>query len=242
MSIDIASPRSRRSLLATALGGLAAAGAATLATAGRVLAAGDDGLPLTIGVSYINAQSVTALSNLTNSETVFAAASLGGIALAGASDTAQGVQGRSTSGIAVHGVVDGTAGAAFAVLGEMTNPDGASVLGNNYATTGNAQGVQGTTDSPHGWANTGWARKSGTGLIGVSGADFPAKSVPSGIGVFGFSEQGRGGVFTGPAAPLQLTPSTATTHPASGGAGDLFVDKSKRLWFCKGGTTWKQLA
>jgi hypothetical protein len=25
-------------------------------------------------------------------------------------------------------------------------------------------------------------------------------------------------------------------------AGDLFLDKSKRLWFCKGATTWKQIA
>ena len=28
----------------------------------------------------------------------------------------------------------------------------------------------------------------------------------------------------------------------SGAIGDLFVDRGGRLWFCKGGTTWKQLA
>ena len=54
--------------------------------------------------------------------------------------------------------------------------------------------------------------------------------------------KGRGAVLTGGAAAVTLSPSTATTHPSSGNAGDLFVDSTKRLWFCKGGTTWKQIA
>jgi hypothetical protein len=32
------------------------------------------------------------------------------------------------------------------------------------------------------------------------------------------------------------------SHPHSGSKGDFLVDKSARLWFCKGGTTWKQIA
>jgi hypothetical protein len=43
-------------------------------------------------------------------------------------------------------------------------------------------------------------------------------------------------------AQLRLQPSTLATHPASGAAGDLVVDVNKRLWFCKGGTVWVQLA
>ena len=43
-------------------------------------------------------------------------------------------------------------------------------------------------------------------------------------------------------SPSKLVPSAATVHPASGQMGDLFVDKTGRLWFCKGGTLWKQLA
>ena len=31
-------------------------------------------------------------------------------------------------------------------------------------------------------------------------------------------------------------------RPSSGLIGDLFVDSDNRLWFCKGGTSWKQLA
>jgi hypothetical protein len=43
-------------------------------------------------------------------------------------------------------------------------------------------------------------------------------------------------------AQLRLTPSAAANHPASGVLGDLFLDKGKRLWFCKGGKEWKQIA
>jgi hypothetical protein len=133
-------------------------------------------------------------------------------------------------------------GFATAILGEITNPDGVGALGNNYATSGNAQGVQGTSDSPAGWANTGWARQYGTALIGASGPDFPSHAVPVSTGVFGYAEKGRGGVFAGSTAQLRLMPSSAATHPRSGSAGDLFLDASKRLWFCKGGSTWKQIA
>jgi hypothetical protein len=53
---------------------------------------------------------------------------------------------------------------------------------------------------------------------------------------------GRGTVLIGETAPARLAPGTLSTHPASGATGDLYLDKSARLWFCKGGTTWKQLA
>jgi len=41
---------------------------------------------------------------------------------------------------------------------------------------------------------------------------------------------------------LQLVASTALTRPTNGLRGDFFVDKSGRLWFCKGRTSWKQFA
>jgi hypothetical protein len=55
---------------------------------------------------------------------------------------------------------------------------------------------------------------------------------------------GRGAVLAGGAAQVQLTPRSASTHPTSGQAGDLYVDSSARLWFCTaGGTsaTWQQV-
>jgi hypothetical protein len=51
---------------------------------------------------------------------------------------------------------------------------------------------------------------------------------------------GRGAELTGGPAQLRLLPSSATTHPTTGRRGDLFVDKSGRLWFCKGKTNWRQ--
>lgn len=57
------------------------------------------------------------------------------------------------------------------------------------------------------------------------------------------SGMGRAGVFQGGVAQVRLVPSTlGPTHPTTGARGDLFCDKYGRLWFCKGGTTWTQLA
>jgi hypothetical protein len=75
-----------------------------------------------------------------------------------------------------------------------------------------------------------------TGLLGLS---------IMGSGVVGRSGRGRGGVFYGARAAVQLIPSSATAAPTDGETGDLLVDATGRLWFCKqGGTTatWVQLA
>jgi hypothetical protein len=63
-----------------------------------------------------------------------------------------------------------------------------------------------------------------------------------GPGVEGRSDKGSGGKFAGKDAQLWLLPASASSHPSSGQKGQLFVDSSGRLWFCKGGATWKQLA
>ncbi len=64
----------------------------------------------------------------------------------------------------------------------------------------------------------------------------------TGYGVEAVSKNGRGGRFVGKLAQLQLAPANTATHPTTGAAGDLYVDRSKRLWFCKGGTNWIQVA
>jgi hypothetical protein len=73
---------------------------------------------------------------------------------------------------------------------------------------------------------------------GVSGA------ATTGVAVAGKATKAgsRGGTFQGIAAAVQLVASAQATHPKSGRRGDLFVDSSGRLWFCKGTTTWRQLA
>jgi hypothetical protein len=97
----------------------------------------------------------------------------------------------------------------------------------------------------------------GNGVLGL--AQNPAKSgvrgdhtngtgvtgrATTGVGVRGQANGngGRGAVLQGQAASLQLVASGRTTHPTNGRRGDLFVDASGRLWFCKGATTWRQLA
>jgi len=94
------------------------------------------------------------------------------------------------------------------------------------------------------------------GAVGVYGCSIGIQPpvAPRNVGVFGYADMeggigsygraplGRGGLFSGGKAQLRLVPSTAVTHPAAGGAGDLFLDKGNRLWFCKGGTSWVKLA
>jgi hypothetical protein len=52
----------------------------------------------------------------------------------------------------------------------------------------------------------------------------------------------RGGLFGGDQAQIRLRPSKRATHPPTGRSGDLFVDSSGRLWFCRGGSDWARLA
>jgi len=252
MTVD-AAPRTRRNFLTMMAAAASGVVAATMAGAQRALAAGSDGTPIVVGGSYFDARTMTRIINVSNNESVLGASTGGaGTALDGYSRDGEGVYARTHSGIAVralslipgafavYAVAEATTGPTFTIYSEAYSPGGGAVLGNNYATSGNAQGIQGTTDSPKGFATTGWARAGGAGVVGFSGATFP--TIPADTGVYGNAPNGRGGVFTGSRAQVRLVPSSATTHPSSGQAGDLFLDKSKRLWFCKGGTTWKQLA
>lgn len=70
--------------------------------------------------------------------------------------------------------------------------------------------------------------------VGVRG------SAPKGAGIVGTGF--RGGTFTGTKAQERLKPDGRSTHPTRGLRRDLFVDKDGRLWYCRGGTQWTQLA
>ena len=63
-----------------------------------------------------------------------------------------------------------------------------------------------------------------------SGQGPAAVNKSTGPGVHGTSGSGRGGIFAGGAAQIQLTPG-AKSHPASGQRGDLYADASGRLWY-----------
>lgn len=155
----------------------------------------------------------TAITSLTSS---------GGKASFHAENTGQGIALHGNAhggGISVLGEKD-AAGEGIAVMGSIDRPTSAwpAVAGNTMGTGPAVQGIGYST---------------GAGVLG-EGAKGP--------GVVGSSLLGRGGVFSGGRAQLQLQPSAANSHPRSGRSGDLFVDKSHRLWFCKGGSTWMRLA
>jgi hypothetical protein len=145
------------------------------------------------------------------------------------------------------------------VLWAESGGDGIGVYGISQSSIGlkgestSNNGVYGHSQADDQAAIVGQSKGDGTGVLGYSGKDSvylqdaPQKTgvfgeAPSGVGVYGRASNGRGGQFSGGKAQVRLMPSSAATHPANGALGDLFLDKSGRLWFCKGGKTWKQIA
>lgn len=161
------------------------------------------------------------------------------------SDDGAGVDGRGPN-VGVHGRSAGTG-----VFGQGTG-GGIGLLGNSdsyravvgvvSATSGPTIGVMGESFSSAGTGVRGWAAGGATGVVGFSGSSFPSAAPPARTGVYGNAPRGRGVVASGGTAQLRLVPSSASTHPSSGALGDLFLDKAGRLWFCKGGARWKQIA
>jgi hypothetical protein len=156
----------------------------------------------------------------------------------------------------VLGITSNAIGFNMGVQGVASSPDGIGVAGRAVNNSSEGMGVYGEAQGPDGVGVRGvapsigvYATAIGPGSTGVSG-DGHRYGVSgfcsdlNGFGVDGAAPYGggRGGQFSGMAAQVRLLPSTASTHPHSGKAGDLFVDASHRLWFCKGRTTWKLLA
>ncbi|MDX6229679.1 MAG: hypothetical protein QOI76_3069 [Frankiales bacterium] len=145
-------------------------------------------------------------------------------------------------GVAVAGTASGNGHALSAVSSSPTTSTDAVTIDYQgksralYAQSHNPTNINGTVtgvNEGHGIGVWGEQRNStgaGVGVVGVGGA------------------LGRGAQFTGGAAQARLVPSTAASHPAMGKAGDLFVDRSARLWFCQKASSstaaavWKQLA
>jgi hypothetical protein len=144
-----------------------------------------------------------------------------------------GVQGTGSVGIQGTGDDAGVLGDSalgHAIRGASSSSDHPAILGWSTASLTGIQGYSAPGANPPG------SPPAKTGLYGYAAQDASA------VGVRGESTVGRGGRFKGNKAQIRLDPSSAATHPASGAKGDLFVDASGRLWFCKGSTTWVQLA
>jgi hypothetical protein len=154
-----------------------------------------------------------------------------------------GVYGTSASGTGVYGNTDSTAAGANAVHGVVSSasPGGFSVAvrGQNNGTGGLGIGVYGSQNGT-GWGVYGTAA-GGIGVLGNGGSGVGVR----GIGTTGVYAQGSttGLQASGAAAQVSLIPGTGATHPASGRAGDLYVDNAGRLWYCRttGTTGWTRL-
>jgi hypothetical protein len=185
----------------------------------------------------------------------FADAIVGEVTSGSVSANGSGVVGY---GIDFGGVIGVTSGAGPGV-GGISFGTGPGVSG---ATSSGVDGVEawsddGATgralfahvDNPANARQAAYALTLGTGnavLGSISHSTSTATAVKGttngrGAGVEGASHAGFGGRFSG-AVQVLLVPSSASSHPAGGARGALFVDRYGRLWFCKGGTSWKQLA
>jgi len=238
MADAIGSKRSsRRALLGAAAGATAASIVASVARPLPTLAVTDS-------VTYTNNQSGSTV--ITGQSTV-----QGGFPNSG---QGTGVHGATASGFGVYG----TATAGTGVWGESDSGVGLHAVSSSsygvYGYSASGIAVHGASASGTMPAIQGWAKSGRAGVVGYSGASSPpvgpgrvgvyglADGSSGAVGVLGRSTTGRGGSFSGKVAQLHIAPSGAATHPTSGKLGDIFLDKNKRLWFCKGGTTWKQIA
>lgn len=215
---------SRRALLAGAAG--------ALGRAQPVSAAADFDL-VHLGVNN-DAATTTTVHNTNNGYTAFSGEATGeGIGLSGFSQSGDGVHAYSGSGTGVYATGGGTgvygfSGSSYGVYGFSFSGSTPAAVGQSAGGNTGLQGFSGPDDPP--------ASPAKTGVHGSASQDATA------VGVLGESASGRGGLFAGARAQVRLKPSTALTHPASGQKGDLFVDKSGRLWFCRGSTSWTRLA
>jgi hypothetical protein len=139
-----------------------------------------------------------------------------------------GVLGENSGGIAVEGK-----GGTIGVLGS-----GATGVQGNGSASGTGVVGSGKT-GVHGTSSTGTG-VHGNGKPGLSGNGLGSNSV--GVAGSATAPGGRGGVFGGDVAQVRLNPGSRSSHPSSGKRGDLYADSKGRLWFCKGGTSWHQLA
>ena len=176
-----------------------------------------------------------------------------------------GVRGTNSDGTAVAGSSDATADNATAILGTITSGQpgnfSAAVKGENNGTKnsgigvwgdqmGSGWGVYGTSASgvgvnADGGTGTGLAATGNTGVSAFGTKVAVTAKGPTAIRANGLGSGSRGGTFSGAAAQIKLNPGTGSTHPRRGQRGDLYADKTGRLWYCKKSgnpASWHQIA
>lgn len=219
-----ATPRSRRAVLAGAVGG---AVASFLAAVGRPASvrAGSDGDVVLGALNVADGQTTVSTSvgvGLHGQSSDATGSGVMGYATSGLGAT-YGVFGWSTSteGRGVYGMATAGSGTTYGVSGLAASTDGRGVLGNATATSGFTTGVLGQVASPTGRAVYGLS----VATSGVSFGVFGATISTSGRGVFGNAAATSGtnfGVFgtsastSGRGAHGRATASTGATYGVYG--------------------------
>ena len=203
MAVDPAALRTRRAVLAAALG--AGAGSVLAALGRPVPASAAD--PNDVVLGGLNAATgTTTITNGANAETVLAVGSSNGVAVAGSSGveepppsitTSTGVYGISLDGTGVYGASQDGAG----VYGATHATGVAAVVGQGNEGTG-LHGHAGDVPLPAAPASTGvlgsatgagtgvrGRSASGSGVVGVSNGESPDPGAPAATGVFGYAAQ-----------------------------------------------------
>lgn len=147
------------------------------------------------------------------------------------------VRARATSAGNAEPLFQGTHGGVGLGIDVSLNNAGNGSSAVKATTKGTGVALRGTVDNASSPAQAIRGDTNGTGYA-IYGQTTGNRAALGGNG----GSTARGAVLISNVAQLRLQPSTLATRPASGQAGDLFVDASKRLWFCKGGTAWVQLA
>jgi hypothetical protein len=188
--------RSRRALLAGALGGIGAWAASAIGRHDSVRA-GVDG-DVVLGVDNA-AVTTTKITNATNSNTVFWAASGSGNGIYGSSTSNSGVVGGSSSWVGVWGVSTSEAGVhgfsttSVGVWGTTSAVDKPATAGQSNGNGSGVLGYSGTGDLPPATPKT--------GVYGYAAQDSASRGVvgdsPAGHGVHGHSSTGWAGYFDG---------------------------------------------
>jgi hypothetical protein len=220
---------SRRRLLRS-LAAAAAAGVAAAAAAPRAAFAGSDGdvvlgAPNAAGPDETSigseARNTLALYNFAYGRALYAYGGDSNTAITAVGDY-QGLYAKSKYSNAVEGHIQNPDNPFSAVYGVSTTKSGNGVFGEVVRAGGTGSGVLAIHNG------------IGSAVLGIHRE--------AGNAITGSSAKGRGGEFSGNRAQVRLKPGSGASHPPSGKVGDLYVDKNERLWFCKGGATWVQLA
>lgn len=212
----------------------------------------------TVGVAATGPTAVTATGSAvgvtaTGSTAVGATGTAVGVQASGpvavaAVGTTTGLAASGPTGVSATGTATGlTAVGPRAISATASGSSGVALLANSDGVTatihatnaGSGPALVALSGGGSGTAGTGAVLGDSRAVSGVTGLSTAA------AGVAGHSKNSRGGIFSGGAAQLKLVPGSLASHPVSGEQGDIYLDSSGNLWFCKHGgvhATWKLIA